>query len=72
MLARVLFREYPGRSVYGATLMITATVPLQRDLLHLHPGAGQLYYVSADNAPIFLIAFAVGNLPRARSRSGAC
>jgi MFS family permease len=61
-LARVLFREYPGRSVYGATLMITQSFLYNAIFFTYTLVLGNFYKVSADDAPIFLIAFAVGNL----------
>jgi MFS family permease len=61
-LARVLFREYPARSVYGATLMITQSFLYNAIFFTYTLVLGNFYKVSADNAPIFLIAFAVGNL----------
>jgi MFS family permease len=61
-LARVLFREYPGRSVYGATLMITQSFLYNAIFFTYTLVLGNFYHVSADSAPIFLIAFAVGNL----------
>jgi MFS family permease len=61
-LARVLFREYPGRSVYGATLMITQSFLYNAIFFTYTLVLGNFYKVSANSAPIFLIAFAVGNL----------
>ena len=61
-LARVLFREYPSRSVYGATLMITQSFLYNAIFFTYTLVLGNFYNVSADSAPIFLIAFAVGNL----------
>ena len=62
-LVRVLFKEYPSRSVLGATPHDHPVVPLQLDLLHLHAGADQvLRRAGHARPPLFLIAFAVGNL----------
>ena len=41
-LTRVLFRDYPSRSAAGCGAHDQPVVPVQRDLLHLHPGARQV------------------------------
>ena len=41
-----------------------AVVPLQRDLLHPTLVLGKFYGVASENTPLYLIAFAVGNLAR--------
>ena len=41
-LTRVLFRDYPSRSMLGAVAHDQPVVSVQRDLLHLHPGARQV------------------------------
>jgi MFS family permease len=61
-LARVLFREYPARSIYGATLMITQSFLYNAIFFTYTLVLGNFYGVSSESAPLFLIAFAVGNL----------
>src|SRR3954471_13389386 len=61
-LARVLFREYPQRAVYGATLMITQSFLYNAIFFTYTLVLGNFYGVSSGSAPLFLIAFAVGNL----------
>ncbi|MGH3797033.1 MAG: MFS transporter [Pseudonocardiaceae bacterium] len=61
-LTRVLFREYPTRSVLGATLMITQSFLYNSIFFTYTLVLGKFYGVSAESAPVFLIAFAVGNL----------
>jgi MFS family permease len=61
-LARVLFKEFPSRSVYGATLMITQSFLYNAIFFTYTLVLGNFYGVSSNSAPLFLIAFAVGNL----------
>ena len=61
-LARVLFKEYPKRAVYGATLMITQSFLYNAIFFTYVLVLGNFYGVDASKAPLFLIAFAVGNL----------
>ncbi len=61
-LARVLFRDYPKRAVYGASLMITQSFLYNAIFFTYVLVLGHFYGVSANKAPLFLIAFAVGNL----------
>jgi len=61
-LARVLFREYPQRAIYGATLMITQSFLYNAIFFTYTLVLGNFYGVSSGSAPLFLIAFAVGNL----------
>src|SRR5690349_19935157 len=61
-LARVLFREYPSRSVLGATLMITQSFLYNAIFFTYTLVLGKFYGVAPETAPVFLIAFAVGNL----------
>ncbi|WP_138736003.1 MFS transporter [Modestobacter excelsi] len=61
-LARVLFKEYPGRAVYGATLMITQSFLYNAIFFTYTLVLGNFYGVDSSQAPLFLIAFAVGNL----------
>jgi MFS family permease len=61
-LARVLFREYPQRAIYGATLMITQSFLYNAIFFTYTLVLGKFYGVDSNDAPLFLIAFAVGNL----------
>jgi MFS family permease len=61
-LARVLFMEFPSRSIYGATLMITQSFLYNAIFFTYTLVLGNFYGVSSNKAPLFLIAFAVGNL----------
>ena len=49
-LAYVFFKLYPTRTFLGLTLMITQSLPLQRDLLHLRAGAAELLRHSTSPA----------------------
>jgi MFS family permease len=61
-LARVLFREYPQRAIYGATLMITQSFLYNAIFFTYVLVLGKFYGVDSNDAPLFLIAFALGNL----------
>jgi MFS family permease len=61
-LARLLFKEYPKRAVYGATLMITQSFLYNAIFFTYTLVLSNFYHVDAKKAPLFLIAFAVGNL----------
>ncbi|MCU1607368.1 MAG: arabinose efflux permease family protein [Modestobacter sp.] len=61
-LARVLFRDYPSRSVLGASLMITQSFLYNAIFFTYTLVLGNFYGVESNSAPLFLIAFAVGNL----------
>jgi MFS family permease len=61
-LLRVLFRQYPSRSVLGATLMITQSFLYNAIFFTYTLVLTNFYGVKKENAPIYLIAFAVGNL----------
>jgi MFS family permease len=61
-LARVLFREYPQRAIYGATLMITQSFLYNAIFFTYTIVLTKFYGVAEESAPLFLIAFAVGNL----------
>jgi MFS family permease len=61
-LARVLFKEYPQRAIYGATLMITQSFLYNAIFFTYTLVLTNFYGVEAESAPLFLIAFAVGNL----------
>jgi MFS family permease len=61
-LTRVLFREYPTRAVYGATLMITQSFLYNAIFFTYTIVLVKFYGVNAGGTPLYLIAFAVGNL----------
>ncbi|MGY1828820.1 MFS transporter [Geodermatophilus sp. SYSU D01180] len=61
-LPRVLFEEYPSRAVHGATLMITRSFLYDAISFTYVLVPGTCYDVGSGDAPLFLIAFAVGNL----------
>lgn len=61
-LARVLFREYPSRAVLGATLMITQSFLYNAIFFTYTLVLGKFYGVPSEVTPLYLIAFAVGNL----------
>ena len=61
-LTRVLFREYPSRAILGATLMITQSFLYNAIFFTYTLVLGKFYGVPPETAPVFLIAFAVGNL----------
>jgi MFS family permease len=61
-LTRVLFRDYPSRSVLGATLMISQSFLYNSIFFTYTLVLGKFYGVASEAAPLYLIAFAVGNL----------
>jgi MFS family permease len=61
-LARVLFKEYPQRAVYGATLMITQSFLYNAIFFTYTIVLTNFYGVDEERAPLFLLAFAAGNL----------
>jgi MFS family permease len=61
-LLRVLFREFPGRSVLGASLMITQSFLYNAIFFTYSLVLKNFFHVSDSNIPLFFIAFAVGNL----------
>ena len=61
-LTRVLFKEYPQRAIYGATLMITQSFLYNAIFFTYTLVLTNFYGVDSKQAPLFLIAFAVGNL----------
>jgi MFS family permease len=61
-LTRVLFREYPSRAILGATLMISQSFLYNAIFFTYTLVLGKFYGVSSEATPIYLIAFAVGNL----------
>ncbi|WP_101948070.1 MFS transporter [Mycobacterium sp. 3519A] len=61
-LTRVLFREYPSRSILGASLMISQSFLYNAIFFTYTLVLGKFYGVASESAPLYLIAFAVGNL----------
>lgn len=61
-LTRVLFRDYPSRSILGATLMISQSFLYNAIFFTYTLVLGKFYGVSSGSTPLYLIAFAVGNL----------
>ncbi|WP_191295707.1 MFS transporter [Lentzea cavernae] len=61
-LARVLFKEYPSRAVLGATLMITQSFLYNAIFFTYTLVLGKFYGVPSEVTPLYLVAFAVGNL----------
>lgn len=61
-LTRVLFREYPSRSVLGASLMISQSFIYNAFFFTYTLVLGKFYGVSSTSVPLFLIPFAAGNL----------
>jgi MFS family permease len=61
-LLKVLFSHYPGRSVLGASLMISQSFLYNSIFFTYTLVLTKFYGVDAASAPWFLIAFAVGNL----------
>ncbi|WP_448640120.1 MFS transporter [Geodermatophilus sp. URMC 63] len=61
-LLRVLFREFPGRAVLGATLMITQSFLYNAIFFTYALVLTNFFGVSTGSVPLFFIAFAVGNL----------
>ncbi|MFE3261825.1 MFS transporter [Nocardia sp. NPDC059091] len=61
-LTRVLFREYPSRAVLGASLMISQSFLYNAIFFTYTLVLGKFYGVSASATPLYLVAFAVGNL----------
>lgn len=61
-LTRVLFREYPSRAILGASLMISQSFLYNAIFFTYTLVLGKFYGVPSASTPIYLIAFAVGNL----------
>ncbi|WP_067694781.1 MFS transporter [Nocardia jejuensis] len=61
-LTRVLFREYPSRAILGASLMISQSFLYNSIFFTYTLVLGKFYGVPSESTPIYLIAFAVGNL----------
>jgi MFS family permease len=61
-LVKVLFRRMPSRSALSATLMITQSFLYNAIFFTYTLVLAKFYDVDAEKTPIYLIAFAVGNL----------
>ncbi|MGH3669881.1 MAG: MFS transporter, partial [Pseudonocardiaceae bacterium] len=61
-LTRVLFREYPGRAVLGASLMISQSFLYNAIYFTSTLVLGKFFGVPATSTPLYIVAFAVGNL----------
>lgn len=61
-LLKVLFQRYPSRSVLGASLMITQSFLYNAIFFTYTLVLTKFYGVDEKQAPLYLIAFAVGNL----------
>jgi MFS family permease len=61
-LTRVLFRDYPTRSIYAATLMITQSFLYNAIFFTYSLVLGKVYGVPDSNQSLYLIGFCVGNL----------
>ncbi|MFF5228552.1 MFS transporter [Dactylosporangium sp. NPDC000521] len=61
-LIKVLFRQLPSRSALSATLMITQSFLYNAIFFTYTLVLAKFYDVDAEKTPIYLIAFAVGNL----------
>jgi MFS family permease len=60
-LAKVLFKEFPTRSIYGATLMITQSFLYNAIFFTYTIVLLKFYGVNGESTPIYFVAFAVGN-----------
>ncbi|MER7007068.1 MFS transporter [Dactylosporangium sp. NPDC000555] len=61
-LLRVLFSRMPARSTLSATLMITQSFLYNAIFFTYTLVLSKFYHVDAEKTPIYLIAFALGNL----------
>jgi len=61
-LIKVLFSQYPSRSILSATLMITQSFLYNAIFFTYTLVLTKFYGVSSGDAPLYLIAFCVGNL----------
>lgn len=61
-LARVLFKEYPQRAVLASTLMITQSFLYNAIFFTYTLVLTKFYGVPDHSAPLYLLAFAAGNL----------
>ncbi len=61
-LLKVLFRQYPTRSILGASMMITQSFLYNAIFFTYTLVLGTFYGVPSGSTPLYLIAFCVGNL----------
>lgn len=61
-LVKVLFSQYPSRSILSATLMITQSFLYNAIFFTYTLVLTKFYGVDSSDAPLYLIAFCVGNL----------
>jgi MFS family permease len=61
-LVKLLFKQYPSRSVLGASLMITQSFLYNAIFFTYTLVLTKIYGVSTKSAPWYLLAFAAGNL----------
>jgi MFS family permease len=61
-LTRVLFRDYPKRAILGASLMISQSFLYNAIFFTYTLVLGKFYGVPSGSTPLYLIAFAIGNL----------
>jgi MFS family permease len=61
-LLRVLVREYPTRTILGASMMITQSFLYNAIFFTYTLVLGTFYGVDSADTPLYLIAFCVGNL----------
>ncbi|HET9138054.1 MFS transporter [Actinophytocola sp.] len=61
-LTRILFREYPRRAILGASLMISQSFLYNAIFFTYTLVLGKFYGVPSERTPLYLIAFAIGNL----------
>ena len=61
-LVGVLFRRYPSRSVLGASLMISQSFLYNAIFFTYTIVLTKIYGIRSQDAPLFLLAFAAGNL----------
>jgi MFS family permease len=60
-LLRVLFKEFPARSIYGATLMITQSFLYNAIFFTQAVVLGLYFHVPTDNIPLYFLFFCAGN-----------
>lgn len=60
-LAKVLFKEFPTRSIYGATLMITQSFLYNAIFFTYTIVLLKFFHVDSTSTGLYFIAFAVGN-----------
>ncbi|MFB8004170.1 MFS transporter [Nocardia sp. NPDC056000] len=61
-LTRILFRDYPSRAILGASLMISQSFLYNAIFFTYTLVLGKFYDVPSAATPLYLIAFAIGNL----------